>query len=99
MTSTAVRMSRVDTAWLRMDSPSNLMMIVGFWTISPRVDYETVCERIEERMLKYPRFRQRVVQDQVITISCIDNLVKGASGAALQNFNLMHGYPETMALL
>ncbi|MBE2262787.1 MAG: wax ester/triacylglycerol synthase family O-acyltransferase [Burkholderiaceae bacterium] len=56
-------MSKVDTAWLRMDSPSNLMMIVGFWTLSPRVDYESVCQRIEERMLKYPRFRQRVVQD------------------------------------
>ena len=57
------RMSKVDTAWLRMDSPSNLMMIVGFWTLSPRVEYEAVCQRIEERMLKYSRFRQRVVQD------------------------------------
>jgi WS/DGAT/MGAT family acyltransferase len=57
------RMSKVDTAWLRMDSPSNLMMILGFWTLEPRVDYEAVCQRIEERLLKYPRFRQRVVED------------------------------------
>ncbi len=41
----------------------------------------------------------RVVREHVITISCLDNLIKGASGAAAQNFNLMHGYPETMALL
>lgn len=41
----------------------------------------------------------RVVRDRVITISCLDNLVKGASGAAVQNFNLMYGYPETTALL
>jgi N-acetyl-gamma-glutamyl-phosphate reductase len=40
----------------------------------------------------------RVVRGQIITISCIDNLIKGASGAAVQNFNLMFGYPETTAL-
>ncbi len=41
----------------------------------------------------------RVVANRVITISCLDNLIKGASGAAAQNFNLMFGYPETTALL
>ena len=40
----------------------------------------------------------RLVRGRVITISCIDNLIKGASGAAVQNFNLMFGYPETTAL-
>jgi N-acetyl-gamma-glutamyl-phosphate reductase len=39
----------------------------------------------------------RTVGDYVITISCLDNLVKGASGAAVQNFNLMFGFPETTA--
>jgi len=37
----------------------------------------------------------RVVRNRVVTISCIDNLIKGASGAAVQNFNLMYGHPET----
>jgi N-acetyl-gamma-glutamyl-phosphate reductase len=41
----------------------------------------------------------RVFRGRVLTISCIDNLIKGASGAAVQNFNLMYGYPETTALL
>lgn len=41
----------------------------------------------------------RVVRDRVVTISCLDNLVKGASGAAVQNLNLLYGYPETTALL
>ncbi len=59
----AERMSKVDTAWLRMDSPSNLMMIVGVWIIKPGVGYPAVCQRIEERLLKYPRFGQRVQQD------------------------------------
>ena len=57
------RMSKVDTAWLRMDSPTNLMMIVGVWIIKPGVSYAAVCQRIEERMLQYPRFGQRVEQD------------------------------------
>ncbi|PKO62250.1 MAG: wax ester/triacylglycerol synthase family O-acyltransferase [Betaproteobacteria bacterium HGW-Betaproteobacteria-18] len=56
-------MSKVDTAWLRMDSPSNLMMIMGVWIIKPAVSYAATCQRIEERLLKYPRFGQKVVQD------------------------------------
>jgi len=60
---TQERMSKVDTAWLRMDSPSNLMMIVGVWIIKPGVSYAAVCQRIQERLLHYPRFGQRVQQD------------------------------------
>lgn len=41
----------------------------------------------------------RVVRGRVLTISCLDNLIKGAAGAAVQNFNLLYGYPETTALL
>jgi len=40
----------------------------------------------------------RLVRDRVITISCLDNLIKGAAGAAVQNFNVMHGYAETTGL-
>jgi diacylglycerol O-acyltransferase len=57
------RMTKVDTAWLRMDSESNLMMIVGVWTLKPGIKYEDLCQRVEERLLKYNRFRQRVVED------------------------------------
>jgi N-acetyl-gamma-glutamyl-phosphate reductase len=41
----------------------------------------------------------RVVRGVIVVLSCLDNLVKGASGVAVQNFNLMHGLPETTALL
>jgi N-acetyl-gamma-glutamyl-phosphate reductase len=41
----------------------------------------------------------RVVQGRVLLISCEDNLVKGASGAAVQNFNCLYGLPETAGLL
>lgn len=40
----------------------------------------------------------RLVRGRIVTLSCIDNLIKGASGAAVQNFNLMCGFPETTAL-
>ncbi|HZP78984.1 MAG TPA: N-acetyl-gamma-glutamyl-phosphate reductase [Pseudolabrys sp.] len=43
-----------------------------------------------------------VVEDRIegraIVVSALDNLVKGASGQAVQNMNLMLGYPETMGL-
>lgn len=57
------RMSKVDTAWLRMDSQSNLMMINGVWTLSPGITWEALCERVQQRLLQYPRFHQRVVED------------------------------------
>ena len=37
----------------------------------------------------------RRVGERLVVISCIDNLLKGASGAAVQNMNLMFGLPET----
>jgi N-acetyl-gamma-glutamyl-phosphate reductase len=36
--------------------------------------------------------------DRIVIISAIDNLVKGASGQAIQNMNLMFGLDETMGL-
>jgi N-acetyl-gamma-glutamyl-phosphate reductase len=41
----------------------------------------------------------RLVRGRVLVVSCIDNLIKGASGAAVQNFNWMYGFPETTALV
>ncbi len=40
----------------------------------------------------------RRVRDKAVVVSVLDNLIKGASGAAVQNFNLMYGFPETTAL-
>jgi N-acetyl-gamma-glutamyl-phosphate reductase len=38
------------------------------------------------------------VPGRAIVIAAIDNLVKGSSGQAIQNFNLMFGLPETLGL-
>ena len=36
---------------------------------------------------------------RVFVVSVIDNLVKGAAGQAVQNFNVMHGLDERTGLL
>lgn len=41
----------------------------------------------------------RVVQDRAIVLAALDNLIKGAAGVAVQNFNLLCGYPEETALV
>ena len=41
----------------------------------------------------------RVTPHYIVVVSCLDNLLKGAAGVAVQNFNLMFGFPETAALV
>jgi diacylglycerol O-acyltransferase len=80
------RMSKVDTAWLRMDNDANLMMIVGVWQLAPGVKHAAVCERIENSLLKYDRFKQRVMEDAA-----------GATWVMDRNFDLAnHVVPEKL---
>lgn len=39
------------------------------------------------------------IPGRAIVVSVIDNLVKGSAGQAIQNFNLMFGFPETTGLM
>ena len=57
------RMSSVDTAWLRMDSPGNLMMIVGIYEFEGRIDFPRLREIVQQRFCVHRRFRSKVVQD------------------------------------
>jgi N-acetyl-gamma-glutamyl-phosphate reductase len=41
----------------------------------------------------------RMVRGRVVVLVCEDNLVRGASGVAVQNFNCMYGFDERTALL
>jgi N-acetyl-gamma-glutamyl-phosphate reductase len=57
----------------------------------------------ETRSVKSSNFCQIAVQkapdsNKLIVISVIDNLVKGASGQAIQNMNLMFGFDENLGL-
>jgi N-acetyl-gamma-glutamyl-phosphate reductase len=37
--------------------------------------------------------------ERLVIVSCLDNLGKGAAGQAVQNLNLMRGYPEATGLI
>jgi N-acetyl-gamma-glutamyl-phosphate reductase len=41
----------------------------------------------------------RRVKDRVLVLAALDNLIKGAAGVAVQNFNLLCGFDETTGLL
>ena len=58
-----IRMSRVDTAWLRMDNDVNVMMIVGIWLLTPSITLAALRERAADKLLKYERFRMKAVPD------------------------------------
>ncbi len=57
------KMSSVDTAWLHMDSTTNLMMIVGVMIFDTPISVPRLRTLLEGRLLVYPRFRQYVVDD------------------------------------
>ena len=57
------RMSAVDTAWLRMDSAKNLMMIVGVYEFDGKVDFARLRDLLGTRLVTHRRFRSRVVRD------------------------------------
>lgn len=54
-------MSKVDTAWLRMEQPRNLMMINGVIAMERGLKYKQLLKTIDERLLLFSRFRQKVV--------------------------------------
>ncbi len=41
----------------------------------------------------------RVVRGKIVILAAEDNLIRGASGVAVQNFNRMHGFAENLGLV
>jgi WS/DGAT/MGAT family acyltransferase len=54
-------MSSVDVAWLRMDRPSNLMVICGVLLLHERITVAALRDTLRSRFLRFDRFRQRPV--------------------------------------
>jgi WS/DGAT/MGAT family acyltransferase len=54
------KLSFTDHAWLRMDTPDNLMVITGLMIFDAPLDYEALKNTIEQSMLPIRRFRQRL---------------------------------------
>lgn len=59
---TVTRLSNVDAAWLKMEDPTNLMMVTGVMTFPGKLDYDYFRALIENRLLQFDRFRQRVIR-------------------------------------
>ena len=57
------RMSGVDRAWLRMDSPRNPMAIVGLFSFAEPLAFDQLSRLFAQRLLRFERFRQRVEED------------------------------------
>ena len=58
------KISAVDTAWLRMDRPHNLMMICGVLMFARARRLARLRKVIDERFLVFRRFRQRAGRDR-----------------------------------
>ena len=54
-------LSKVDTAWLHMNAPTNLMMVTSVLLFDEQVDEARLRRVMHARMLPYARFRQRIV--------------------------------------
>jgi WS/DGAT/MGAT family acyltransferase len=57
-------LSPVDTAWLHMEDPTNLMMVTGLFLLDGPLDRELLCATLRERMAeRFPRLTHRVRQE------------------------------------
>jgi N-acetyl-gamma-glutamyl-phosphate reductase len=84
----------------RQHSESELIELYrGYYAHAPFV---RVMERIpatkDSMGTNYVDITLRVARGRIVVLCCLDNLVKGAAGAAVQNFNLMVDLPETTGL-
>jgi WS/DGAT/MGAT family acyltransferase len=57
-------LSGPDNGWLRMGDRTNLMTITGLLYFDDPVSYEAVRTQLQERLLPFKRFRQRVVNER-----------------------------------
>jgi hypothetical protein len=54
-------LSAIDHAWLRMDDPTNLMIINGCLVLDRPLERERLKTLLEGRLLPIRRFRQRIL--------------------------------------
>ncbi|MGQ9689026.1 MAG: N-acetyl-gamma-glutamyl-phosphate reductase [Desulfobaccales bacterium] len=71
------------------DQPLVRLLPPGNWPSTQQVRGTNFCDL---------GFKVDGERGRVIVIAAIDNLTRGASGLAVQNFNLMMGFPETLGL-
>lgn len=55
-------LSAADSAWFRMEDPTNLMTVTAVMMFRDQLDQERLRRLVEDRLLVHDRFRQRVVE-------------------------------------
>jgi WS/DGAT/MGAT family acyltransferase len=58
-------LSAVDTAWLHMEDPANLMMVTGVLVFDGVLDFSRLTALMKKRLLRVPRLTQRVVDPRI----------------------------------
>ncbi|MDD3905642.1 MAG: N-acetyl-gamma-glutamyl-phosphate reductase [Candidatus Omnitrophica bacterium] len=96
----------LSTIYLRLnkkfDTKAVIDMYKDFYKGKPfvRVLDEGIFPQIKSVvMTNYCDIGIKVSGENLIVVSCIDNLTKGAAGQAVQNMNIMCGFPETEGLI
>ena len=93
---------RPDARWERADAAAQIRAIYReYYANHPFVVVTEQPPQTKQTLgnnqcLVHPTVDRR--SGRLIVISCLDNLVKGAAGQAVQNMNLMCGFPEDLAL-
>jgi N-acetyl-gamma-glutamyl-phosphate reductase len=98
----------LSTIYVRLNEPSTPTAIQalfdGFYAASPmvRVRHSPMLPQIQHVVRTSfcdLGFQLSPEGKRLVLVSCLDNLLKGASSQAIQNMNLMAGWPETEGLL
>ncbi len=91
-------------ATIYMEAPASsdklTQIFEDYYQSSPFVSIATQIPSVKEVVnTNYARIYLNVIEGKLLIVSAIDNLLKGASGQAVQNMNLMLGLPETSGLI
>lgn len=96
----------LSTIYLKLTKPLDTKAVIdvykNFYKGKPfvRISDEGKLPQIKDVAgTNYCNIGLKVTGDDLIIVSCIDNLGKGAAGQAVQNMNIMCGFPETEGLL
>jgi N-acetyl-gamma-glutamyl-phosphate reductase len=76
-----------------------LPLYTGFYRNEPFVQVGKTAPAVKDVAgTNYCHVFAALVKGRIVAFSAIDNLVKGASGQAIQNMNILFGFDETMGL-
>jgi len=90
----------VSTIFSDYNGPKNLNEIFSeFYQDKPFIRIKEGIETKNVNRTNYCDIKPMLQDGKILIISALDNTIKGGSGQAVQNFNIMNGFPETLGLI